>query len=115
MDIIKCKRTSDFNGAIRNYYDVHDLRLLDVSCYKKEEQFHKHTKVTEVLFVVEGAIKAITKTEAHEIYQHQVIVFHPDEFHKIEPISLAARIIAIKYIQGDKNLIELFTGDWMGE
>ena len=114
LEIINCSRIADFNGATRKYYNIYDIRILDVTSYAKEEKFHKHLKVTEVLFVLDGKILAINETESKEILVNQIVVFSPQELHRIEPISKFARILAIKYIRGNDSLISLLSSDWEG-
>ena len=114
MEIIGINRTADFNGSIRQYYNIHDVRILDVTSYAREERFHKHLKITEILFVLEGKIKVLTKTETKELLPNQVVVFKPHEYHKTEPITENSRVLAIKYIQKDDNLIPLISSDWEG-
>lgn len=49
-----------------------------------------------------------------ELSPNQVVVFLPQEYHKIEPLTETSRILAIKYIRRDDNLIHLLSSDWEG-
>ncbi len=63
---------------------------------------------------MDGKVKVSTKTEAKELFPNQVVVFEPQEYHKTEPITENSRILAIKYIRRDENLISLLSSDWEG-
>lgn len=120
MQIINCSRISDFNGSTRKYYNVHDIRILDVLAYEKEERWHKHTSVTEVLFILTGKIRVsirdeseeIKITESKDIKADEIVVFTPNEYHRIEPLTKTARILAIKYIRKEDDLMDLISSDW---
>lgn len=115
LEIINCNRIADFNGATRKYYDIHDMRVLDVTVHHGEEKFHKHNKVTEILFTLNGEIRVFTKDEDIKLVSsNQVIVFPPGEYHRIEPVGEKVRILAIKYIRTENNQIELLSSDWEG-
>lgn len=115
IEIINCSRIADFNGSTRKYYNIHDIRVLDVTAHDEEKRFHKHNKVTEVLFTLDGDIRVYIKDKDVELVSpNHVIVFPPGEYHRIEPVGKNIRVLCIKYIRSDNNTIDLLSSDWEG-
>lgn len=121
MEIVECSKIVDFGGSIRRYYNIQDIRILDVSHHSQEEQWHRHNEITEVLFILEGLVRVQVKDESGEIKKDvlvnpdEVVVFKPKEWHLVLPRTPKTRIIVIKYLYSGMNLLPTFIKDWEGE
>ena len=119
MQITKYVNMREFDNTLRTYYDLQDVRIINVHLHNKnaKELYHTHKKITEILFVIDGTIyvkiKLDNKIEEHIIKTNNVITFNPGEMHYV--YGDFARVIVFKYIKNNENLIETFKNDWLGE
>lgn len=118
MKIINCSKISNFNKSTRKYFNINDIRILDVLVYKNDkndkEMYHKHNKITEILFILDGELEVKIKYNDKKIkvYSGQIIVFYPGESHIVTSLTETTRVLVFKYIKTDNNLLETFINDW---
>ena len=119
MKILSPANISDFNSAMRIYYNLDDIRISDVNVHNSHtaDLYHKHETITEILFVISGSvevkIKRDDKIDKFKVSRNKVIVFNPKESHAVKSIGKNARVIVFKYLKmQDKNLLNLFINDW---
>ena len=116
MKIIKYANMREFDNTLRTYYNLQDVRIVDVHLHNEttQELYHTHETITEILFVIEGNIhihiKRNDKIEYRTITTGNMIVFEPNEVHYV--FSDNARVIVFKYIKTNENLLETFINDW---
>ena len=118
MKIIYCSKLMDFSNTRRNYYNVGDIRLSDVSLYNRDDahRYHKHNRVTEVLFVLEGSIivkiKEDEKIKEQKVNKNNIAVIYAGGKHTVASVEEKARILVIKYIKTNEDLLETFLSDF---
>lgn len=117
MEIIRVSRIADFGGANRKYYDIGDIRILDVHhTGELDELWHFHNEITETLFILEGQIKVKTKKddEIKEVIikPNEIVKFPPREVHQVTPMTPTTRILVVKYISKNEMLIPVIAKDW---
>ncbi len=118
MKIINPSNISNFNSATRIYYNLEDVRILDVNMRNNNDSdlYHLHKTITEILFVIDGLleikIKNENKIDTFTVNKNKIIVFDPGESHSVKSVKRNTRIIVFKYVKQNKNLLNLFLNDW---
>ncbi len=117
MEVIHCSKLMDFSNTTRKYYNLHDIRISDVYLQNRDDvhRFHKHNSVTEILYVLEGIILVKIKEDKiieHKVNKNNIAIILAGEKHTVCSISEKARILVIKYIKKDEDLLEIFLGDF---
>lgn len=118
MEIIRVSRIADFGGANRKYYDMGDIRILDVHHHpgQLDESWHFHNEITETLFIIEGKIQVKLKEKGKIteviVNPNEIIKFSPKEVHQVTPLTTITRILVVKYISKNEMLIPVIAHDW---
>jgi len=119
MKISKSSNMAEFGSALRIYYNLDDVRVSDVHLHnsKNDDLYHIHTKITEILFIIDGSLEIKIKTdkgiETYTANRNKVVIFYPHESHAVKCVGRSARVIVFKYVKNtDKNLLNLFIDDW---
>lgn len=121
MKIIKCDHLSNVGNTTRKYYNLEDVRISDVSLFNTEDvhRYHYHTKITEILFILEGSIKVKIKENGKIkesiVNTNNIAIFEPGEMHTVASVKDIARVIVFKYLSEHKDLLETFISDFQDE
>jgi len=116
MEIIKYSNMREFDNTLRTYYNLDDIRIINVHLHNKDarESYHTHKKITEILLVIEGNICVKIKRNGiikeHIITTGNIVTFMPGDIHCV--IGDYARVIVFKYLKTNENLLETFINDW---
>lgn len=115
MRLIKPTSTHIFGGSERKYYELNSARLSDVEHFANEESLHKHSKITEVLFVLEGIISIQNdKKEIIEVHPNEIILIQPDEWHITKPLTFSTRVLVFKYVNNNEiNMNNMIKSDYI--
>jgi mannose-6-phosphate isomerase-like protein (cupin superfamily) len=116
MKITKYANMREFDNTLRTYYNLQDVRIINVLLHNKntKELYHTHDTITELLYVIEGniyvKIKRDNVMEEHIITSNNIITFEPGEVHYV--VGDYARVIVFKYIKTNDDLLKTFIDDW---
>lgn len=117
MEKINCSRMSEFSNTLRKYYDLGDIRISDVHLYNSNDIhiYHRHTKITEVLFVIDGQIKVKIKDndkiKESIINSNEIVRFNTNELHTVSAIN-KARVLVLKYLKHNENILDIIINDF---
>lgn len=113
-----CTAMKDFGGSIRKYFDFGCLRIMLVEHYADLESWHKHETTSQIIYVIEGTIKVYSTTSDGEsgseiVSENEFIVIPAEEWHKVVPETDATKLVVIKYIEQNINIIEQLKSDYV--
>lgn len=84
----------------RDYYELSDIAI-EVANYCADvclqEQWERHEKITEVIFVERGSIQIATEDDKKIASTDEVVVINPGEWHSITPLA-DSKVIVFKYL-----------------
>ena len=118
MQVTKVINMREFDSTLRAYYNLQDVRIIDVHLYNKDvrELYHTHNEVTEILFVLEGTIQVRIKDgkdiKERTVITGNIVTFEPGELHHV--MGDNARVIVFKYVKTKNDVLETFIHDWKG-
>lgn len=117
METIHCSKMMEFENTTRKYYNLRDIRVSDVYLHNRDEvhRYHKHNAVTEILYVLEGTILIKIKEDKiteHKVNKNNIAIILAGEKHTVASVDEKARVLVIKYIRKNEDLLETFLGDF---
>lgn len=121
METIHCSKMMEFENTTRKYYNCSDIRISDVYLHNRDDvhRYHKHLKVTEILYILEGSIlvkiKENEKITEYKINKNNIAIISARENHTVSSIDEKSRVLVIKYLKRNENLLETFLNDFQGE
>ena len=115
MEKIKCNSIQDFNGSIRKYFNLIDMRLMLVEHYEDVEKWHKHETTSQIIFVIDGEIEVLSKNNTEIINKDEFIVIPAGEWHKVSPKTKTTKLLVIKYRESNINIINELKNDYIRE
>jgi len=117
METIHCSKMMEFENTTRKYYNCSDIRISDVYLHNRDDvhRYHKHLKVTEILYVLEGTILIKIKEDKiteHKVNKNNIAIILVGEKHTVVSVNEKARVLVIKYIRKNEDLLKIFLSDF---
>lgn len=121
MQRIESSFMQDLGGSIRKYFNFEDIRMMLVEHYADMENWHKHETTSQIIFVIEGSIVALTISTDSKSGCKGGIVLHENEFiqipagewHKISPNTPTTKLLVMKYKASGTNIIDQLKKDYI--